>query len=88
MAGRAGKQIAEEIDMMFHQFGLDTMVPPKARYGIMACLTMLPVVLLCVFFWFFPDDPEPYAEEVPSKTKVEAAPTKEPTTKKKSGKID
>jgi hypothetical protein len=51
--------------MMFHQFGLDTMVPPKARYALMACLTCLPVILLCVFFWFFPDDPEPYAEEVP-----------------------
>ena len=71
--------------MMFHQFGLDTYVVPKARYAIMIGLTCLPVLLLCVFFWFFPDDPEPYAEEVP-KVKVEAA--KEPVAKKKAEKID
>ena len=44
--------------MMFHQFGLDTMIPPTARYALMGCLTCLPVLLLCVFFWFFPDEPE------------------------------
>ena len=75
---------------MFHQFGLDTMVPPKARYAIMMGMTCLPVLLLCVFFWFFPDDPEPFAEEdiaVPIiAKKVEVA--KETGTKKKAEKID
>jgi hypothetical protein len=71
--------------MMFHQFGLDTMVPPKARYAIMIGLTCLPVLLLCVFFWFFPDDPEPFAEEVTSNAKVEAVPA---ANKKKAEKID
>jgi len=54
--GRMLKSVAEEIDMMFVQFGLADKVPKPFRYAIMVCLTLLPVILLCCFFMCLPDD--------------------------------
>jgi hypothetical protein len=63
------RSVAEEIDMMFIQFGLADKVPKEARYAIMIAITSLPVLLLCCFFWCLPDDDY----EVPSQPKAKAA---------------
>ena len=46
--------------MMFHQMGADTWVPKQVRYALIFGVFCLPVMMLCFFFFCFPEDEPEY----------------------------